>query len=85
MLPIQAHATDLANVYGGDDMTDYLVRFVANLDPNGDTGINWPKWTTESPNMMTFSDGPTRQTITQDTYRQEPMAYLINLTLANPI
>ena len=66
-------------------MTDYLVRFVANLDPNDNTTLTWPKFTTESPNMMTFLDGPTPLTTTQDTYRQEPMAFLINLTLANPI
>ena len=66
-------------------MTDYLIRFVANLDPNGITGVNWPKYRTESPNMLTFFDGLTKLGITQDTYRQEPITYMINLTLANPI
>lgn len=66
-------------------MEDYLIRFVATLDPNGNTGINWPKYTTESPNLMTFLDGVIPLEITQDTYRQEAIAYLTNVTLANPI
>jgi acetylcholinesterase len=72
-------------MYAGKEMTVYLDRFVANLDPNGNTTVTWPKFPVESPNMMTFLDGPSPLTITQDTYRQEPMAFLINITLANPI
>ena len=53
----QFHGSDLYNVYGGDDMTSYLVRFVTNLDPNGAPGtLSWPRWTTSSPNLLTFLD-----------------------------
>ena len=81
----QVHTSDIVNVYRDGEMTDYLVRFVANLDPNGNTGINWPKYTPSSPNLLTFLDGPTPLGITRDTFRQEAIAYLTNVTLANPI
>lgn len=66
-------------------MKDYLVRFVANLDPNGSTGINWPKYTTESPNLLTFLDGLIPLTVTKDDYRKDAIAYITKVTLANPI
>ena len=81
----QVHISDILNVYGDGEMTDYLVRFVANLDPNGNTGINWPQYTPSSPNLLTFLDWPVPLAITQDTFRQEAIAYLTNVTLANPI
>ncbi|KAI0265657.1 carotenoid ester lipase precursor [Gloeopeniophorella convolvens] len=68
------HSTDLQNVYGPGDMTDYLIRFAATLNPNGNTNINWPRYTTQSPQLLTFLDGPTPEVITQDTYRAEQLA-----------
>ncbi|KAH7885008.1 Alpha/Beta hydrolase protein [Phlebopus sp. FC_14] len=79
------HASDVLNVYGGGDMASYLVRFVANLDPNGGIDINWPKYTAQQPNMLEFSDGLITQTISQDTYRAEPIAFLIDLLLSYPL
>lgn len=66
-------------------MVDYLVRFAANLDPNGATGIAWPKYTNSSPQLMTFQDGVVPLTITQDTFRQQGIAYLIQLSLVFPL
>lgn len=66
-------------------MASYLVRFVTNLDPNGPGDLQWPMWTTSSPNLLTFLDGVIPQTITQDTYRAEAIAYLIDLALQYPI
>ncbi|EIW81564.1 carotenoid ester lipase precursor [Coniophora puteana RWD-64-598 SS2] len=79
------HGSDLLNVFFGGDMTDYVVRFAANLDPNGDTGISWPKYTTDAPNMLAFQDGFTPQAIEQDNYRVDAMQYLANVTLQFPI
>ncbi|TFY69725.1 hypothetical protein EVG20_g3020 [Dentipellis fragilis] len=79
------HGSDILNVYGGGDMADYLVRFAANLDPNGNTGINWPKYTTESPNLLTFLDGSIPLTITQDIYRSDGFDALTQLCLEHPI
>jgi len=77
------HASDLLNVYGGNDMASYLVRFVSNLDPNGSGDLEWPMWTTNSPNLLTFLDGLTPQEITQDTYRAEAMAYVRKLLISS--
>ncbi|KAF9464209.1 carotenoid ester lipase precursor [Collybia nuda] len=82
-LPV--HASDILNVYGGGEMTDYLIRFATTLDPNGKSGLQWPKYTTSSPKLLTFLDGLIPQIITQDTYRKEGMAFLTNITLAHPI
>jgi len=79
------HGSDIYNVYYGGDMADYLVRFAANLDPNGDTGIEWPQYTTDSPNLLTFLDGPVPLEITQDTYRVEAIEGITNLLLEYPI
>ena len=80
----QFHTSDLLNVYGGDDMASYLVRFVTNLDPNGAGDLEWPMWTTSSPNLLTFLDGSIPQNITQDTYRADAINYLINVYLQYP-
>ncbi|OJA14825.1 hypothetical protein AZE42_11599 [Rhizopogon vesiculosus] len=79
------HSSDMLNVYGGNDMASYLVRFVTNLDPNGSGDLAWPMWTTHSPNLFTFLDGSIPQQIAQDTYRADAIAYMINMTLQYPI
>ncbi|KAI0044198.1 carotenoid ester lipase precursor [Auriscalpium vulgare] len=79
------HGSDILNVYGPGDMTDYLVRFATNLDPNGGSNLNWPKYTTASPNLLTFLDGLVPQTITPDTYRADGFTYLTQLSLQHPI
>ncbi|KAL0573980.1 hypothetical protein V5O48_007972 [Marasmius crinis-equi] len=80
------HSSDIFNVYGRGKLTDYLIRFATTLDPNGSGTPEWPKYTTESPQLLTFVDdllAPTR--ITQDTYRKEPMGALIGIILKHPI
>lgn len=67
-------------------MTDYLVRFVATLDPNGNTGINWPKYTASSKQLLVFRDGLVSPlTIGADDYRASAMQTLTQITLSNPI
>ncbi|KAI0754517.1 carotenoid ester lipase precursor [Daedaleopsis nitida] len=86
-LPVlgSAHGTDILNVYGGGDMADYLINFVNNLDPNGNTGISWPKYTTSSPKLLTFLDGLTPLTITNDDYRVDAMKLVTKLSLQFPL
>ncbi len=81
------HASDVfLNAYlPGGDMQDYIIRFVSKLDPNGNTGITWPKYTKESPKMLSFNDGLTPLTVTEDTYRKDQMNTLNKILLANPI
>lgn len=66
-------------------MTDYLINFVNHLDPNGPNTVNWPKYTPSSPQLLTLVDGSTPFTITTDTYREEPMAFVSNLSLKYPL
>ncbi|KAJ7609760.1 Alpha/Beta hydrolase protein [Mycena polygramma] len=79
------HFTDILNVYFDGELTDYLINFATNLDPNGHTVPNWPAYTTATPNMMTFLDGLFPTTITQDTFRAQAIAFMTNLTLQFPI
>ncbi|KAJ7914278.1 Alpha/Beta hydrolase protein [Mycena leptocephala] len=79
------HVSDILNIYFDGELTDYLINFATNLDPNGRTVPNWPGYTTAAPNMMTFLDGLFPTTITQDTYRAAAMQFLTNLTLQFPI
>ncbi|KIK80105.1 hypothetical protein PAXRUDRAFT_833717, partial [Paxillus rubicundulus Ve08.2h10] len=74
------HGSDILNVYGGQDLASYLVRFVSNLDPNGGTDLYWPQYTTAEPTMLGFLDGLIPQALTKDTYRVEAMDFLTNVT-----
>ncbi|KAJ7443860.1 Alpha/Beta hydrolase protein [Mycena latifolia] len=79
------HASDLVNIYLGGELTDYLINFATNLDPNGRTVPAWPAYTLATPNMMTLRDGLLATSITQDTYRAAAMRFLTSLTLQFPI
>ncbi|KIJ15043.1 hypothetical protein PAXINDRAFT_169423 [Paxillus involutus ATCC 200175] len=79
------HSSDLLNVYGGEDMASYLVRFVNNLDPNGGTDLYWPQYTTAKPHMLEFLDGSIPQALTEDTYRVEAMEFLTSVMLGYPL
>ncbi|TFK85745.1 carotenoid ester lipase [Polyporus arcularius HHB13444] len=80
-----AHGTELADVFGGGPMGDYLIRFAATLNPNGDGAFEWPRYTNSSPLLLTFNDVQPELNLTMDTYRAEGMAYLTKLSLADPI
>jgi len=79
------HATDILNVYFDGELTDYLINFATNLNPNGKTVPNWPAYTTATPNLMTFLDGLIPTTISQDTFRAAGMQFLTNITLEFPV
>ncbi|KAJ3759224.1 Alpha/Beta hydrolase protein [Lentinula raphanica] len=86
-LPVlgSAHGTDILNVYGGGEMADYLIRFATTLDPNGNTGIEWPQYTTASPNMLQFNDGLIPLTLSLDNYRESALSFTAQLMLVNPV
>ncbi|KAF8993495.1 carotenoid ester lipase precursor [Cyathus striatus] len=80
------HASDLLNIFGGGELADYLIRFAAKLNPNPSSGLQWPKYDLTNRKLMVFRDGLIiDQVIGDDTYRQEAMDYLTNITLQNPI
>jgi acetylcholinesterase len=86
-LPIvgSAHGTDMSNIYGPKELTDYLIHFATNLDPNGGSSAQWPQYTRASPQVMTLTDPSGTMNITQDTYRADAIAYVTELSLAYPI
>ncbi|KAJ7710612.1 carotenoid ester lipase precursor [Mycena rosella] len=81
------HTSDVNIVFKGGEgeLTDYLINFVTNLDPNGVTVTNWPGYTTEAPNLMTLNDGLVPLSVTQDTFRAEAIRVLTNISLEFPI
>ena len=85
-LPIlgSAHGSDLSNVYGPGELTNYLIHFATHLDPNGGSSPQWPQYTNASLQLMTFiSEDDT--TITQDTYRADAMKYITKIFLAHSL
>ncbi|KAJ3555359.1 hypothetical protein NM688_g2623 [Phlebia brevispora] len=86
-LPIlgSVHASDLISAYGQVDLTDYIINFVNNLNPNGPTVPNWPQYSTSSPQLLTLLDGLIPTSITTDTYRQDAISFWQNLSLAHPL
>ncbi|OCH90086.1 carotenoid ester lipase precursor [Obba rivulosa] len=86
-LPIigSGHETDIVIVYGPGDLTDYVINFVNHLDPNNKTGIHWPQYTIEEPQLLTLWDGPEPRNITNDTYRAEGISLLAHLGQEYPV
>ena len=77
-------------MFGGGDMTDFLVRFVNNLDPNDysnatDDTVSWPKYTPEDPRLLAFQDGDSPLTIIPDTFREEAILFLEHLSFMYPM
>ena len=68
------------------DFQDALIHFVTALDPNGvDAKFTWPKWTVESPQMVSFNDGEMPLSIIEDTYRKEEMETISKVCSRNPL
>ncbi|KAG7088892.1 hypothetical protein E1B28_012837 [Marasmius oreades] len=81
-----AQGSDLLNIYGGGELTDYLIRFATNLNPNGPGSTSWPEYTNLSPSLLTLTDSALVPiVITQDTYRMKGMSTVTNIMLANPL
>lgn len=87
LLPVlgSAHSSDLPYIYGGADLTDYLINFVTNLNPNGPSLPYWPQYNTSSRQLLTLYDTPVPTNITLDTFREEGMQLLTELLLKNPL
>ncbi|KAL1742048.1 Alpha/Beta hydrolase protein [Schizophyllum fasciatum] len=80
------HASDLLNAaFGLGEMSDYTIRFAANLDPNGKGATDWPKYTASSPQLLSFNDGLPALSLTDDTFRTEALDKLIEVMRTNPI
>lgn len=66
-------------------MMDYLVNFANHFNPNGQNLTNWPKYSPSNPTLLTLLDEPDPYILTNDTFRQEAMEYLTQLTLEYPL
>jgi acetylcholinesterase len=83
------HGSDIAQIYGGEELTDYLVHFVNHLDPNGPliTGetFEWPPYTISSPQLLTLLDTPSpAMELTMDTFRTDGINFITELKQAEP-
>jgi carboxylesterase type B len=64
-------------------MATALVNFVNHLDPNGESGNKWPKYSLHDPKNFVFRPGTT--SVQDDTYRKEAISVLNALILRDPI
>lgn len=80
------HGSDLLYAYGllgtanvpSTSIQTYYINFVNNLDPNEGPSpaplMDWPNWTTQSPNLLNFRNLHNR--IIRDNFRQGQYGYL---------
>lgn len=68
-------------------LSDFIINFADDLDPNmpNSSYIHWPKYTTKSPSLMTFLDGTTPLSITQDSFRKAGIEFLTRVTTQYPV
>ncbi|KAI0703975.1 Alpha/Beta hydrolase protein, partial [Earliella scabrosa] len=91
----KGHGTDLVNAFGLGDMTDYIVRFVRTLDPNGMAGaansesVRWPAFDNVNRATLQFVDrgilGGGGLEIGRDEQRLEGIDALERLSMRFPI
>ncbi|RPD58753.1 carotenoid ester lipase precursor [Lentinus tigrinus ALCF2SS1-7] len=81
-----SHGSDLFTAFGPGDMTDYFVRFVTNLDPNGSNESQpvWPTYNTTARLTLQFNDGSTPINVTVDDERLAGTDELSALSLRFP-
>ncbi|EMD33609.1 hypothetical protein CERSUDRAFT_117711 [Gelatoporia subvermispora B] len=75
--------SDLLNLYGPGDLTDYLINFVARGNPNNGSGFFWPQWTKSDPNQLNIQNDSSL-TIEPDTFRSEGINLLMALNIQYP-
>ena len=69
--------------FQGEDVQDYLIRFVNTMDPNEANSEAWPKYRKSHPNLLQLGDDS--KVVVQDTYRKEAIEKLIEVSLAYPM
>ena len=84
---LKSHGSDISNVYGPGDMTDYLVHFANHGDPNDPAGnlLQWPQYDMESRNQLVFLDGDIPLNVSTDDYRASGFDKLTELSLEFPL
>ena len=79
------HGSDLLQAYGSGPLQDYVIHFANGLDPNfGSEGLlQWPQYDLSSKQLVTFLDG-NNVTITEDTFRQDAVELVQQLSSKSP-
>jgi len=67
-------------------MTDYFIRFVNTLDPNGSPSpraqVEWPRYDPERPRLLTFLPEHKEPSVivTEDNFRKEPIEFFAEMS-----
>ena len=68
------------------ELTDYVIYFTRNLDPNGKSQRNWPKYDLQDPKALVFKDDILfRVVVEDDNYRADALNFVANMSLLHPI
>ncbi|KAI0028027.1 carotenoid ester lipase precursor [Vararia minispora EC-137] len=87
------HSSDLMNVFGPGDMTDYLIHFATTLDPNSAIEhepharalLHWPRYIPSSRQLLTFLDGDVPLAVQGDSFRGGSMQKMTEFIVKNPL
>ena len=72
-------------MYDGGDMADLLVHFANTHDPNGHSPkVYWPKYDLTTRPMLDFYGNDSLR-VSEDTYRDEAIQFVIELGLEYPL
>ena len=88
---LQPHGNDMLAFAMDNDFMDYLIQFVATLDPNGVSGaalngtVHWPQYDPAARQMLFVLDGEEPLVIGLGDVREEVMAGVAALSLKYPV
>ncbi|EMD39896.1 hypothetical protein CERSUDRAFT_150639 [Gelatoporia subvermispora B] len=82
-----SHGSDTPSFTTPGSMEDYLINFIDKLEPNPNnvTGVFWPQYTNDSPQLLTLWDVPAPFNVTEDNFRVDGMNVLTNLSMEFPL
>lgn len=78
---LQTHGTDLQRILGPGDLSDYFINFVNTLDPNSAEVLEWPRYSSGLPALLTLTDQIADISVSADTFREEQIEFLNQLAL----
>ena len=74
----------MTSIYSGGELLNYLIHFANTLEPGtGDEHLPWPRYSIDSPLLMTILDGEEPLTLTTDTFREAAIETVIEFGMTN--